>query len=165
MIGNFTYLDIAIFVILCIGGIGGVFAGFISSFAKTAGYVVGFLAALMFTQPLMGVYMDSLNLGPFLSSLLAFVTLFVIGFVLMLVLGSILSRLITLSSGLEAVDRLLGFFWGVFVTLVVVGVVCYFLRMQTLVNVDNLFSGSRFITRLIQPLLPHAEELVKGALK
>ncbi len=160
--GNFfNALDVILFLILMIGGIGGALVGFIESFSRSAGYVLGTIGGLMFTVPVASLFMRTFDLSVFPASLLAFVVLFMVTFVLVRIAASILQRVIDLSVGLEAVDRLLGFFWGFLSTFLVVAVICYAMRSQKLLNVAPLFSSSQFITRIIDPYLPAAIRAVK----
>ena len=163
--GNvFNSLDVVIFAIMMIGAVGGVLVGFIESFSRSAGYVLGTLAGLMFTVPVADLCMKSLGLSLFASSLCSFVCLFLLAFVLVRMLAGILQKVIDLSTGLEVVDRLLGFFWGMLVVFLCIALICYALRSQKLVNVDPLFDASQFITRVIDPNLPTALRAIKGRL-
>ncbi len=160
--GNFfNALDIILFLILMIGGIGGALVGFIESFSRSAGYVLGTIGGLMFTVPVAGLFMETFGLSVLPASLLAFVVLFMVAFILVRIAASILQRVVDLSAGLEAIDRLLGFFWGVLTSFLIIALICYAMRSQKLLNVAPLFDASQFITRVIDPYLPAAIRAVK----
>lgn len=163
--GNFfNALDVILLLVLMIGGIGGALVGFIESFSRSAGYVLGTIGGLMFTVPVAGLFMGTFALAVFPASLLAFVVLFMATFILVRIAASILQRVVDLSVGLEAIDRLLGFFWGFLTTFLIVALICYAMRSQKLVNVTPMFNTSQFITRVIDPYLPAALRAVKESM-
>ena len=116
----------------------------------------------MFTVKLSMKFHDTFGMSQFPCSLIAFIVLFVVGYLLVVILGNVLSKVIDLSNGLSFVDKLFGFFWCALYALVILGVICYFLRMQTLFNVSELFDKSQFISKLIDPLTPKAVDFVTG---
>ncbi|MCH3908581.1 MAG: CvpA family protein [Sphaerochaeta sp.] len=162
---GFNTVDIVIMVLLLIGGIGGAITGFAISFSRTAGYVAGLFLALAFTTQISAKLAQTFTMKPVLSSLCAFLLLFIIGYVLLAILGSTLEKIFQLGSGLEALNRILGFFWSMLLMFFIIVVICYFLKNQTLWNVKDSFSQSQFITRLIDPLTPNAEKLITKALQ
>lgn len=158
----FNSIDTIIMVLLLIGGIGGAITGFAVSFARSAGYVAGLFVGLAFTKRMAEKLAETFSTGAFLSSFLSFIILFALGYALLCSLGSAMEKVFSIGSGLEAVNRILGFAWNMFLALLVIGVVCYFLRLQTLWNVQNLFGNSQFITHMIDPLTPKVKELVQS---
>jgi len=165
-IGNiyFNSIDVIMFALLMIGGIGGAISGFAESFSKTAGYLIGLIVALMFTALLSPTFVSTFNISPFFASLFAFVALFVAGFLLMRFLGGLLDKIFSVSNGLDAINKLLGFFWGLLEMLVLIAIILYFLRMQTLFNITGLLSKSQFVTRLIDPYQPVTMQWVSSQL-
>ncbi len=157
----FNALDTIIFVLMMIGAVGGCMVGFIESFGKTAGYVVGTTSGLMFTTLLSGLFMESFGISLFFASLASFLVLFMAGFLVVMMLSKIIRSFVSLWAGLTAIDMLLGFLWGMFVALFFVSLFCYALGMQQLVNVKELFAGSQFYTRIISPHIPGALSAVK----
>ena len=101
----FNSIDIIVFVLAIIGGIADTLTGFADAFSHRSGYIVGFFSGLMFTRIIADVFSQSFSLPPILSSLIAFVLLFLIGYGLCIV-GNLLE---TDATGLRAVNGLLGF--------------------------------------------------------
>lgn len=108
----FNSVDIIVFSLAIIAGIVGTLTGFAKAFSHRSGYIIGFLVALMFTKIVAEILTQSFNLGPFLASLVAWVVLFLVGYLLMRTVGGLLDTALT-ATGLKQVNALLGFLWGV----------------------------------------------------
>ncbi|NMA23182.1 MAG: CvpA family protein, partial [Spirochaetales bacterium] len=109
----FNSVDIIVFGLAIIAGIGGTLRGFAKAFSHRSGYIVGFFAGLMFTKMIAELLAQSFNLPPLLATLVAWIVLFLIGYILMRIVGGLLETALE-ATGLRQVNALLGFLWGVF---------------------------------------------------
>lgn len=157
----FNSVDMVLFLILLIGGIGGAIKGFAVSFSRFAGYIIGFFTGLMFTVPLAELFSTTFSISLFLSSLSAFVLLFIIGYSLVRILGRVFEQLNENFEGLYVMDKVFGFFWSLFLTFLLLTVICYFLSRQSVFQLDSFFARSQFSTRLMSPVIERAGGFVK----
>lgn len=143
-------LDYILFVLLMIGGIWGAIKGFIDEVSAKAGYVFGFIFALMFTHSLSPVFVDRLGFPLWLGAFLAYFSIFIVAYLVMMVFGSILSNIVD-TANLNVVDNVLGFVLGLAEMFLVLAALEYILGNQYLVNVRPLFDESLFSSRIITP--------------
>jgi len=161
----FNSIDTIMFALVLIGGIGGAITGFAMSFAKSAGYLAGLFVGLAFCSKLSSAFMKTFGMNAFFASLVSFMLLFGIGYIVLCLLGATLQKVFEVADGLEAINRILGFVWGMILMGAYLGLACYFLRMQSLWNVEPLFGKSQFIIHLIDPLTPGAASWVQSQFK
>ncbi len=149
----FNSVDIIVFSLAIIGGIGATITGFADAFAHRAGFLVGFFLALMFTKVLAELLLASFGLAMFFSSLISFIVLFLAGYTLMRVIGNLLETVLQ-ATGLKAINGLLGFFWGVLEMLVLAAFVLYLLELQSSFDLSGVLDKSEFVRLLVRPLVP-----------
>lgn len=152
------------FVLLAVTGVLGLrcfFRGIISEVLSAAALVGGVLAGVLFHAPLGAWLGERFGLGgfsPVAGFLLAFAAVFI---VVKIVEGSLRNVLEHLE--LQALDRVLGFGFGLVEGLVLSALVILILRYQPVLELDALLSGS-LLARLLIPLiagyLPAAAALV-----
>ncbi|PKL03062.1 MAG: colicin V production protein [Spirochaetae bacterium HGW-Spirochaetae-9] len=135
--------------------------GFAMEFSSRAGFLVGFVVALVFARLGASLVSDTFDLPILWSTLIAFIVFFIIGYVLMMMVGSLLDRTLD-AMGLDWLDRLLGMVLGVVEVVVVVAFIVYLLELQNVVNLDAYLDPSVITSRFIRPLTPKGLELVKG---
>ncbi len=104
-----TGFDYAVLVVLGLSLIWALLRGFARELVSIIGWVAAFVLSVMFTQTLARQFPESL--GPLLSSLLAFLAIFIGVWVLSGLVGLFLSKLIK-AAGLGWGDRLLGALLG-----------------------------------------------------
>lgn len=157
----FNSLDIIIFCLTLIGGISGAFEGFAKSFASKADFFVGTIVGLMFTKPaaafLQGYFPD---LGIF-TNFIAFIITFFIGYLLIVYLGEVLTKVFD-NLGLGALNSLLGFFFGGAVTFIICCAIIYLFSFQHLIDFSDITSKSWIYLEVINPFVP---ELYKKVVK
>ena len=104
-----TGFDYAVLVVMGLSLIWALLRGFVRELVSMIGWVAAFVLSVMFTQKLARMFPESL--GPLLSSLLAFLAIFIGVWVLSGLNGLILSKLAK-AAGLGWGDRLLGALLG-----------------------------------------------------
>lgn len=141
------------YVLLAVTGVLGLrcfFRGIISEVLSAAALVGGVLAGVLFHAPLGAWLGGRLGLGgfaPVAGFLLAFAAVFI---VVKIVEGSLRSVLEHLE--LQALDRVLGFAFGLVEGLVLSALVILILSYQPVLELDALLSGS-LLARLLLPLI------------
>lgn len=162
----FNSLDVILFAIILIGGLGGALVGFIQSLSKAMGYLVGIAAGFMFTIQLSDVFAETFSLSPLPASIISFLVLFLIGCFATRLLGHVLDEAIDTEDGgpLCVINRLLGFFWGCFLAFLILGAILLLLQHQHLFDMSELLAGSQIYNVLMQPFLPGAVAKVKEGL-
>jgi len=144
-------VDWIIIVICAIMAIWGAIRGFIEEFAQKTGYIAGITVALMFTKALYPTVQDNLHIPGWVSSLICYVGLFVIGFFLIKMIGTMLKK-ITDTANITFIDNILGFFLGLAESILIVGVVEALLAYQNLFDLQQAFSQSLISSKVIMPL-------------
>lgn len=161
---NVTMLNTVdwIIIVLCaIGAIWGAIKGFIEEFAQKSGYIAGILVALMFTKAVYPALEDSLHLPVWVCSLIAYVGLFAVGFMLIRMLGTMLKK-ITDTARISFLDNIFGFMLGLAESIVVIGIFEILLSYQSLFDLSKVFSQSFFSSRVIMPLFNIVSTHVQG---
>lgn len=154
-------LDYIIFVLVMIGGIFGAIKGFIEEVSQKFGYFAGFIVATMFTVALASFVMDKTGFPKWFASFIAYIILFMVGFILIKALGSMLESIFD-TAKLSAVNNILGFILGLLETLIFIGVVETALSFQNLFNLTNLFNSSFVSSSIILPFFKTLLSWVQG---
>jgi membrane protein required for colicin V production len=93
----------------------------------------------------------------------AFLLLFVITYLLVKLLESLLHGLVERIQ-LEKLDQALGFFLGLVEGFLLLAVLVFLLRIQPLLDVENLFAGS-FLADLMQRIIPVGAQFIEEKLQ
>ena len=149
----FNSVDIIVFGLAIVAGIVGTLTGFAKAFSHRSGYIVGFFSALMFTKIVAELLTQSFNLGPFVASLVAWIVLFLVGYILMRIVGGLLETALT-ATGLRQVNALLGFLWGVLELAIACAVILYVLELQRAFDLSPFMDQSQFVIHVVRPLVP-----------
>lgn len=158
----FSSIDIIVFALCMFGGIGGAITGFADSFASSAGYIMGFFVSLMFTGRLSSLVQETFPGFPlFLAVLVVFVLLFLVGYGLLRLIGNFLEHVME-SIGIDVINKLLGFFWGIIEAGIILSVIIYLLDLQTVFDLSQWFDKSQIVVRLVRPLVPESIGIVSG---
>jgi len=144
-------VDWIIIVICAIMAIWGAIKGFIEEFAQKSGYIAGVTVALMFTKAIYPTIQDNLHIPGWVSSLISYVGLFIIGFLLVKMIGTMLKK-ITDTANISFIDNILGFFLGLVEAILIIGVVEALLAYQSLFDLQEAFSQSLISSKVIMPL-------------
>lgn len=159
----FNVVDVIIVSIAFLSAVVGAVRGFAMEFSSRAGFLVGFVVALVFARLGAALVVDTFGL-PFLwATLIAFIVFFIIGYLLMMAVGSMLDKTLD-TMGLDWLDRLLGLFLGVVEVFVVVAFIIYLLDLQKVIDLSAYLDPSVLTTKLLRPLTPKGIEIVKGLL-
>ncbi len=164
-IGNLSFgiFDIILTVVCLISGISGFAAGFSRFVFRAAGCVLTFPLALLFVLPLREFLSRWINIPVLWLSLVSYIILCLVIFILFKVLGNLLGTSFeTLHLGW--IDSALGLVLAVAVALIVLFVLLEVASLQTFVSLIPLKENSFFYTRVYLPLFPTMESAFKGAL-
>lgn len=154
-------VDWIIIVVGAIMAIWGAIKGFIEEFAQKSGYIAGITVALMFTKAVYPIIEDNLHIPGWVCSLISYVGLFIIGFLLIKMLGVMIKR-ITDTARISFLDNILGFFLGLVEAVLVVGIIESLLAYQSLFNLSEAFSQSLISSKVIMPLFKIVTTQVQG---
>lgn len=154
-------VDWIIIVVGAIMAIWGAIKGFIEEFAQKSGYIAGITVALMFTKAVYPIIEDNLHIPAWVCSLISYVGLFIIGFLLIKMLGVMIKR-ITDTARISFLDNILGFFLGLVEAVLVVGIIESLLAYQSLFNLSEAFSQSLISSKVIMPLFKIVTTQVQG---
>ena len=144
-------VDWIIIVLCAIGAIWGAIKGFIVEFAQKTGYIAGITVALMFTKAVYPAIQDNLNIPGWICSLISYVGLFIVGFMLIKMLGTMIKRIAD-TAKLTFIDNILGFVLGLVEAILVIGIIESLLAYQELFDLRAAFSQSLISTKVIMPL-------------
>lgn len=159
----FNAVDIAIVVLALLGAITGVVRGFSIEFSARAGFLIGLVVALFFVKTGSKIVVDTFSLPLFWSTLIAFILLFIIGFLLTMAAGNMLDKALD-ALGLDWLDRLLGFFLGMIEIIVLISAIVYLLGLQQVIDFGPFLEPSFFAQRLLSPIAKMGTALVKEIL-
>ena len=158
-------VDLIIFIIVMLSAVVNCIRGFVAEFSHVGGLIAGFFTGIMFTSKLSEKLAEVINvtLPRWTTSLIAFVILVLIGYLLIRILGNAIETIVD-SFHLGAINNILGFFWGLIASLFFLSVIMYVLTLQNIFDFSNLFNSSIFITRVIEPLLPETISTLESVL-
>lgn len=156
-------VDVLILLIALLAAVTGVMRGFVMGFSSRAGFLVGFLVALLFSKLGAALILDTFDLPPLWSTLIAFILLFIVGYVLVMLVGSMLERTLE-AFHLDWLDRLLGLALGVFEALIMIAFIIYLLELQKVIDLSVYLNRSVITIKVIKPFTPVGLALVKGLL-
>ena len=157
-IGSLTFglLDIIALVIILIGAVSGCITGFARQVANLAGFVISIPVA----RPLASVLVKNTSIPLLWSSLIAFVSICLVVFIIVAIFGSMLKRALEL---VPALDHVLGFVWGLLATAVSLSIIIALLNYQSFFDVSSITSNSVIVSDIIEPLFPALVGVVKGS--
>jgi uncharacterized membrane protein required for colicin V production len=159
----FNVVDVVIVSIAFLAAVVGAVRGFAMEFSSRAGFLVGFVIALVFARLGAALIIDTFGLAQLWSTLISFIVFFIVGYILMMIVGSLLDKTLD-TMGLDWLDRLLGLVLGVIEVFVVVAFIIYLLELQKVADLSAYLDPSVITTKLIKPLTPRGIEFVKGLL-
>ena len=110
MIETLTLVDWFSIVLISVFGITGFFNGFIKEIFSAAAWILSLAIAWVY-GPKLFPFVNQISDSESLKNLISFIFLFLIFFILLKTLGSILSKLIS-AIGFKGLDKFLGMFFG-----------------------------------------------------
>jgi len=159
---NFAVIDIVFASLILILTIRCALRGFIEEFMAMAAMVLGVLSAVLFFKP--GADFVSGRLGiSVLPEVVSFAALFLIVFILVKLLESILGDIVD-RIDMTGLDRGLGVVFGLVEGLLVVSVALFALSVQPLFDPSGLLEESLF-ARYLMPLVSMAGESAAAAVR
>jgi membrane protein required for colicin V production len=153
---SFEVIDIVFALLVIIAAIRGAFRGFVTEVGSMAALILGFGAAIVLYKPV-ALLLDRQFGASMWNQLIAFLILFLLGYVLVKLVQRMLQNIIDRLS-LDRLDSALGFFLGLAEGLLVVGVVLFIINWQPFFDPGNLL-GSSFFARMLFPVLPSPERI------
>lgn len=159
----FNVVDVVIVSIAFLAAVVGAVRGFAMEFSSRAGFLVGFVIALIFARLGASLVVETFDLPLLWATLISFTVFFIVGYIIMMIVGSLLDRTLE-AMGLDWLDRLLGLVLGVIEVFVVVAFIIYLLELQKVIDVSSYLNPSVITSKLIKPLTPRGIDLVKGLL-
>jgi membrane protein required for colicin V production len=160
---SFNLVDIIIVVILLVTTIMATVRGFALTFSKRLSFFVGLGLALLFASRLATVLIDTFEIPLLWATLIAFVAIFIVVYLVIMLFGRLLSKALE-AIHLSFLDKILGAALGVVEAFVIVATIVYLIGLQNVINVDPYLSGSFFVTKVVAPLTPIGMGWVKGLL-
>lgn len=160
----FNLVDIIVFVLMIIGGISGAVVGFAQTFSRRGGYLIGFFTALLLTRWAGPLLSDRLGLNAFFGSLIAFVILFVIGYGLIRIVGSMLETAFE-AVGLGGLNAFLGFIWGVAELVIICAFILYFLSSIHVAELSPYLHNSQFVHSFVLRFMPDTVQALKETIR
>lgn len=124
--------------------------GFIHDFFAIASFLIGTAGAFLFFRNLSPFVMRTLSVPLWASHLIAFFGLFIALFLTIKCIQLIVHMLFS-HSILRSLDHALGFFLGIFESVLVITIVLFILKVQPFIAPDRLFAGS-MIAGMLFPL-------------
>ena len=110
MIENLVLVDWVSIALILVFAVTGFFNGFIKEIFSFAAWVLSLAIAWLY-GPLLFPYVQGFANSESIKNIISFILFFLISFVVLKTLGSIISKLISVI-GLKGLDRLLGMFFG-----------------------------------------------------
>ena len=154
-------VDIIILGIALVAGIAGGFEGFAKSFASKAAVLIGLIAGLMFSEMASDLVFSRLQLPLILNSLFSYMLCFIIGYIITLALGNMLSTAFD-GIGLGPINSLLGFIWAVLFTLAICALILMLLTYQHLFDLSSYINNSFMFEKVFSPIIPIAEDFISN---
>ncbi len=160
-VGSLTFgtLDIIVFAVAMIGAISGCIAGFARQAARIAGFLLAIPVALLFTGRLSDILSASSGMGRLPSSLIVFVGLSLVVYIVVGLFGSQLRTVL----GMTPLDHILGFALGLLTSALSLSVILAILDYQPFIDFSPFFDSSLIISRMVRPLFPSLLDVVKEA--
>ena len=165
-IGTLTFglLDIITLAIILIGAISGCITGFSVSATRLVGFLVAIPLSLLFTKNLAAFMADRTSVPLFWSTLIVFVALSLVVYIVVCILGTQLANILGASSHLRAIDSILGFIWGLAASAITISIILAVLNFQSFVDITSLTDKSIIIHEIIEPLFPTLKDSFLGAM-
>ena len=160
---SFGILDIITVVIVLVGAISGCITGFSVSATRLVGLLLAIPVSLLFTKDLAAFVESRTEIPLFWSTLIVFVALSLVVYLLICILGSQLSTILGASSHLRAIDSILGFIWGLLASSITLSIILAVLNFQSFVDISVLTDKSIIINEIIKPLFPTLKDSFMGA--
>lgn len=160
---SFGILDIITLAIILIGAISGCITGFSVSATRIVGFLAAIPVSLLFTKDLAAFFAERTSLPILWATLIVFVALSLVVYILVCILGTQLANILGASSHLRALDSILGFIWGLLASSVTISIILAVLNFQSFVDISALTDQSIIINQIIKPLFPTLKDSFMGA--
>ena len=161
---NFGVVDIVVLVVIMAGAVSGCVSGFSRSLTKVAGFVIAMPIAMLFTKEASAYLIQHMGqIDPLPACLLSFVALSLIVYVLVSLVGAVLSHIMNSNTLFSVVDSLLGFAWGVLCAGLIVFAVLSILTKQSFINFQEVAQHSYVINEFINPVFSQVSDTLLEA--
>lgn len=154
---NWAVIDIIYGILMLLCALVGLKQGFLRGIMETLGVGISFLAAALFHE-ILTLQLDKLWGQYGWNFALAFLIIFILVLILLQWLRRLLQKILRAAS-LEEADRVLGFFLGLAVGVVLCFVVTYILGTQDLISTEGIMKNSRLAPIFIKGMPYMVENL------
>lgn len=137
-LGIYDFIAIGL---LLISSISCAFVGFSRSASKSFGIVLSIPLALLFTSTLSVVIVKNTSISIFFATLLSFVGLSLVIYILFYFVGSLLENTLE-ALHLSALNSFLGFVWGLALSAIVISILSALITYQPFIDFTPLFDHS-----------------------
>jgi len=162
---NFSTIDIIFIVLMGVMAFRGLFNGIVKELFSLGALVFGLLASMAFYKNLAEFFTEQFGHHVWNEGL-AFFLVFIIIFIGLKVVERIILKMMEETAAFS-VDKGLGFVLGLIEGIIICSLVTYFLGVQTLINTEEMLSGSFFVPFLakIFPFLESTGSAVLNSIK
>ncbi len=144
-----------------IWGIWGAIKGFLEELSQKFGYVIGFLASLMFTALFAEFFTDRLSIPYWFAAFISYVILFILGYLFMKTIGNVLQAIFK-TVQLAFLDNVLGFFLGLIEGIIIIGLFEVILEHQSVIDISSYVNSSVIFQNVIKPFTDFVSSFIKG---
>jgi len=130
--------------------------GFIHDFFSIASFLIGTAGAFLFFRNLSPFFIRTFSVPLWATHVMAFFALFIALFLTIKCVQLMVNRLFS-HSILRSLDHALGFFLGIFESLLVITIILFIVKVQPFIAPDRLLSGS-IIASMLFPVTDAAAQ-------
>lgn len=156
----FNGLDIFLLLISLVIMILDTLKGFVSSFFNKAAFVLSILFAFLFL-PFGALFYSKFIAINFLASLLSFLSIFALVFVIVKIFQSLTKTLFFSNSVMKSLDRSLGFIFGIIEAFAIIVFILFVLHTQKIFPLDQVLGNSLFYA-ILEPVMGLKPLIIKG---
>lgn len=161
---SFGILDIVSFALFIIVGIVSSYKGISTVASRVLAWTLCFPFALLFTLFLSKFLQPRMNINLLLSSLISFTLLSMIIFLFFVIIGSLLRKALIVTH-LSFIDSVLGFIFGILLTVVFITLLVAILSLNLpFISFKELLNSSYLYKNVYFRLFPSFKEIAKEAL-
>jgi membrane protein required for colicin V production len=159
---NIVAFDIVSIIILLIIAIRATFRGFVAEIMSMASIIVGIAIAVIFTHPVSVILQGYIG-ESFWNTIIAFLGLFLISYLLIKIFENSLNTLIE-KVQLEKLDQALGFFLGLIEGFLLIVILVFLLKAQPVFSVEHLMENS-FAASIADKIIPLGTRIIEEGIQ
>lgn len=136
---SFSVLDYILFILILIFAFAALIKGFINEIFGKAAWILGILGGVLFYSQV-AIYFKEKIASSALRNILAFVIIFVAVFLVLKIMGAIISKIFEMKI-LRSLDRALGLFFGLIEGFAIAGFILFLLSIQPFFDAKGLLDS------------------------